>query len=108
MCFYRIDQIAGQQQLLRTIDVDEERPDDGAAVARDQSDLYVRIANPCVLSHVDDIAEQGDCRADSDGVAVYSADNRLFDGKYRVRKAPRTVHYTLCVASFRLLHFGKV
>ena len=58
---------------------DRERPDGGAAVAGDDADPHVRIADRRRVGHEDHVAEERDRRAEPHGVPVQRRDDRHLD-----------------------------
>src|ERR1700738_2331347 len=76
-------QVAGQEVLLRTAEPDALRPDRSAAVACNQPKSHVRITDPGVLGGKDDITQQCHCRAESHGMPVQAAHDRLVEIEQR-------------------------
>src|SRR3977135_2349915 len=61
-------QLAGQEVFLRAAETDALWPDRSAAVARNESNGYVRITDLGVLCGKDDITQQCQCGAESYGM----------------------------------------
>ncbi len=74
-------QIAGHQPFLGPRVADELRPDDRGAITGRKSDADVRITDLRSLSGEDDIAEDGECRAEACRMAVDPGDDRLFGNR---------------------------
>ena len=71
--------VARQQEFLGAGGAEHERPDRGAAVARDDPDAHVRIRDGRGVGHEDDVAEQRDRRAESHRRTVQRGDDRHLD-----------------------------
>jgi hypothetical protein len=77
--FGSADALAGHQVVLGAVDGQEQRPEDGAAVAGDQADADVRVGDVGFLAHDHDVAGQRQGGAQAHGRAVHGRDDRLVD-----------------------------
>ncbi len=106
----RAQQFAGQQIFLRLGQADPLRPDDRTAIAGDQADADMGVADLRALGGKDDVAQQGDRRAQSDRMAVHPAHHRLFDveqGGHDPLGLPRLMIEQMRVGGI-MLHMGDV
>src|SRR6202034_3783616 len=71
--------VAREQVAFRLGITDDLRPDQSSAIARDQSDRYMGIADLRVLGGDDDVAKEGQRGAKAGGVTVKAAYERLVE-----------------------------
>jgi hypothetical protein len=71
--------IAGEQELLRARRPEHERPDRGAAVARDDAHAHMGIGDRRGVGHEDHVAQERERRAEPDRRAVQRGDDRQLD-----------------------------
>ena len=77
-------EVAGHQVLLGAGIADELGPDHGAAIASDEADADMRVADLRVLGGEDDVAKEGDRGAQAGGVTVELGNHGLLAIEQRV------------------------
>ncbi len=73
------DPVAGHEKVLGAGRAHEERPDGGAPIACDDSDPHVRVGKEGAFRGKDDVAEQGERRAQADGRPFHGGDDGNLD-----------------------------
>src|SRR6266478_4307238 len=84
--------VAGKQVLFGAGEADELRPDQRATVTRYQAGVDMRVTDLGVVGRDDDVAEQRNCRAESDGMAIDPRDDRLVAFQHAEHDPPRLWH----------------
>ena len=88
----RAQQFAGQQKFLGAGQADPLRPEDRAAIPRDQPDADMRIADLGLVVREYHIAEQRNRRAQTHRMAVEAAHHHLVDGEQSQDDALGNLH----------------
>ena len=74
-----VEQIAGHQQFLGPVEPHQQRPQHRSPVAGHQPGVHMGVADAGRIAQIDDVAEQGQRRAQPDGVAVDRGHHGLAD-----------------------------
>src|SRR3546814_8120552 len=68
--FRALEQLPAHQEFLRALRADQQRPDHGAAIARDEADLDMGVAEPRIIGHDAHVGEERERETETDRIAV--------------------------------------